>query len=427
MATIFFTEPELVVGHGRRVLFVNPDDMQIFKEIELPPDLGLKMPAQAQAEASSSAVEQGSGSCPPDGKEQQLAAAAAGGVKQTEATASGSSSAATIKVEVPTAVQNVAYSPDGQLLAVTTSGGQKALLLYRSRPENARLLSARPLARAASALRFCSDSSSVLVTDKTGDCYQYDCVEVEATPRLLLGHLSVVYDILWSEDQQHIITCDRDDKIRVTNYPATFDIHSYCLGHREFVSGLALLTDQHIASASGDKTLRVWNYIQGKELLLHELPAPAVRLLVRQLEPEKVFQAAVLFYDHVDALGLYRLERSSDESWSVTATQLVRAEAGSWSISNFTLTGDRIYITGAENERLSLRVYDMETGQRTTSGVPEGWLEMVLEGLGATDEHAPPFIPEDLSVWFKKRFDNVSDYLERKKRRIEEQQQQKCG
>jgi len=60
------------------------------------------------------------------------------------------------------------------------------------------------------------------VTDKTGDCYQYDCVEVEAVPRLLLGHLSVVYDILWSEDQQHIITCDRDDKIRVTNYPATF-------------------------------------------------------------------------------------------------------------------------------------------------------------------------------------------------------------
>jgi len=280
-AAIFFAEPELVVGLGRRVLFVNPDDLQIFKEIELPPDLAATAGKQSEEKASGSGAGTGNGNV---------------------------------------AVQNVAYSPDGQLLAVTTSGGQKALLLYRTRPENARLLSARPLARAASALRFCSDSSSVLVTDKTGDCYQYDCVEVEAVPRLLLGHLSVVYDILWSEDQQHIITCDRDDKIRVTNYPATFDIHSYCLGHREFVSGLALLTDRHIASASGDKTLRVWNYIQGKELLQHELPAPAVRLLVRQLEPEKVYQAAVLFYDHVDALGLYRLERSSaDDTWSVTA------------------------------------------------------------------------------------------------------------
>ncbi|XP_017054919.2 LOW QUALITY PROTEIN: tRNA (guanine-N(7)-)-methyltransferase non-catalytic subunit wuho [Drosophila ficusphila] len=414
MATIFFTEPELVVGHGRRVLFVNPNDLQIFKEIELPPDLGLKAPSSAEQESCPS-----SGQGP--GKEQQLAAA---GAKQPEATASGSGAA---KVEVPTVVQNVAYSPDRQLLAVTTNGTQKALLLYRARPENARLLSARPLARAASALRFCSDSSSVLVTDKTGDCYQYDCVEVEATPRLLLGHLSVVYDILWSEDQQHIITCDRDDKIRVTNYPATFDIHSYCLGHKEFVSGLALLTDQHIASASGDKTLRVWNYIQGKEVLRHELPAPAVRLLVRQLEPERIYQAAVLFYDHVDALGLYRLERSSDETWSVTGAQMVRAEAGSWNISNFTLTADRIYVTGAENDRLSLRVYDIATGQRATNGVPEGWLEMVLEGLGASGEEGLPFVPEDLSVWFKKRFDNVSDYLERKKRRIEEQQQQKCG
>ncbi|EDV47358.1 tRNA (guanine-N(7)-)-methyltransferase non-catalytic subunit wuho [Drosophila erecta] len=413
--TISFAEPEIVLGHGRRVLFVNPDDLQIFKEIELPPDLGLKChETQSQESCPATATSTTAGK-EPGGKEQQLA-------KQPEeggTSASGS-------VATSTSVQNVAYSPDGQLLAVTTSGGQKALLLYRSRPENARLLSARPLARAASAVRFCSDSSSVLVTDKTGDCYQYDCVEVEAPPRLLLGHLSVVYDILWSEDQQHIITCDRDDKIRVTNYPATFDIHSYCLGHREFVSGLALLTEQHIASASGDKTLRVWNYIQGKELLQHELPAPAVRLLVRQLEPEKVFQAAVLFYEHVDALGLYRLERSSDDTWSVTATQLVCAEAGSWSISNFTLTSDRIYITGAENERLSLRVYDIATGQPTTNGVPEGWLKMVLDGLGANEEGAPPFIPEDLSVWFKKRFDNVTDYLERKKRRIEEQKQQKC-
>ncbi|XP_020805740.1 tRNA (guanine-N(7)-)-methyltransferase non-catalytic subunit wuho [Drosophila serrata] len=420
MATIFFAEPELVIGLGRRVLFVNPDDLQIFKEIELPPDLaacGLKAPEPGSCPATE----------PGPGQEQQPAAAAAdddaaagsGAAKQQEATASGSGSASEV------AVQNVSYSPDGQLLAVTTSGAQKALLLYRARPEHARLLSARPLARAASALRFCCDSSSVLVTDKTGDCYQYDCVEVDAAPRLLLGHLSVVYDILWSEDQQHIITCDRDDKIRVTNYPATFDIHSYCLGHREFVSGLALLTDRHIASASGDKTLRIWNFIEGKELLVHELPAPAVRMQVRVLESDKVFQAAVLLYDHVDALAVYRLERSGRESWTIKGTQMVRAEAGAWSICNFTLTANRIYVTGAENERLALRVYDSGTGQQS-NGVPEGWLNMVLDGLHAlpdADGNCVRFQPEDLSVWFKKRFDNVSDYLERKKRRIEEQQQ----
>ncbi|KAH8266910.1 hypothetical protein KR026_010513, partial [Drosophila bipectinata] len=407
MATIFFAEPELVIGHGRRVLFVNPDDLQLFKEIELPPDLatcGLKVADSKEQHC----------------QHEQQDVAAAGSAKQPSNTATTSASKAK---EIEVTIQNVSYSPDRQLLAITTTGGQKALLLYRSRMENARLLSVRPLARASSALRFCSDGSSVLVTDKTGDCYQYDCVEVEAAPRLLLGHLSVVFDILWTDDQQQIITCDRDDKIRVTNYPATFDIHSYCLGHKEFVSGLALLTEQHIVSASGDKTLRVWNFIEGKELLVHELPAPAVRLEVQQLEPEKVYQVAVLLYDHVDAVAIYRLERSSGDNWAITTTTVVRAEAGSWNICNFTLTGNRVYVTGAENECLAIKAYDISSGETSTS-VPDGWVKMVLEGLGA---QGVAFLPEDLSVWFKKRFDNVSDYLERKKRRIEEQQQQKCG
>ncbi|BFG01616.1 tRNA (guanine-N(7)-)-methyltransferase non-catalytic subunit wuho [Drosophila madeirensis] len=402
MATIFFSEPELVIGHGRKVLFLNPGDLQIFKEIELPPDLttcGLKLAEPVPVPGPGPRP-----SHPASSSKQQPAAL-------KEATGS-------VKVEV--SIQNVTYSPDRQLLALTTVG-QKAVLLYKSRPENAQLLSIRPLTRASSALRFCSDGSSVLVTDKTGDCYQYDCVEVDAPPRLLLGHLSIVYDILWSEDQQYIITCDRDDKIRVTNYPATFDIHSYCLGHKEFVSGLAMLTEQHIISASGDKTLRVWNYTSGKELLLHELPAPAVRMLVRQLEPEKAYEVAVLLYDHVDAIGVYRLEQTTKESWSITATQMVRAEAGNWHICNFALTDNRIYVTGAENDRLTLRVYDSRNGE-TATGLPDGWLKMVLDNLDVD-----AFMPEDLSVWFKKRFDNVSDYLERKKRRIEEQKQQKCG
>ncbi|EDW27451.1 GL20260 [Drosophila persimilis] len=397
MATIFFAEPELVIGHGRKVLFLNPGDLQIFKEIELPPDLttcGLKTvePVPAPGHPASSS-------------KQQPAAL-------KEATGS-------VKVEV--SIQNVTYSPDRQLLALTTAG-QKAVLLYKSRPENAQLLSIRPLARASSApkvlqrwqLPFWSLTKREIAINTS---------VLRWMPRhvCFLGHLSIVYDVLWSEDQQYIITCDRDDKIRVTNYPATFDIHSYCLGHKEFVSGLAMLTEQHIISASGDKTLRVWNYTCGKELLLHELPAPAVRMLVRQLEPEKTYEVAVLFYDYVDAIGVYRLEQTTTESWSITSTQLVRAEAGTWNICNFALTDDRIYVTGAENERLTLRVYDSRNGERA-SGLPEGWLKMVLDNLDVA-----AFMPEDLSVWFKKRFDNVSDYLERKKRRIEEQKQQKCG
>lgn len=392
MTTIFFTDPELVIAHGRKVVSVNPNDMQIFKDLEVPADLttcGLKL-AKCQAR---------------EAKEEQ----------QQQQAENNEDIEAPAGANQEVSIVNLSYSPDCELIAVTTAG-QKALLLYKNFPANAKLLSVRPLERASSALAFAADSSSVLVTDKTGECYQYDCVGLHAAPRLLFGHLSIVYDILWTPDQKHIITCDRDDKIRVTNYPDTFDIHSYCLGHKEFVSGLALLTGEHIVSVSGDKTLRIWNYMSGKELLQHELPAPAVRLQLRKLDSGR-YQAAVLFYDYSEAIGLYELALEEDV-WQIKREQLINADAGTWNISNFVLAEDRIYVAGALDEQFKLRVYNISDGQVATN-VPPNWLDMVEEVFA--DQVC---VPEDQSTWFKKRFDNVSDYLERKKRRIEEQK--KC-
>ncbi|KAH8387350.1 hypothetical protein KR093_006501 [Drosophila rubida] len=376
--SLFYVEPELVVAHGRKVLFLNPNDLQIFKDIELPTDLttcGLKPTANEAGEEPSS----------PKGD---------------------------------VSILNVSYSPDRQLIAVTTAG-QKALLLYKSRPEHAKLLSIRPLSRASSALRFAPDSTSLLVTDKTGDCYQFDCnADVEAPPKLILGHLSIVYDILWTADLRHIISCDRDDKIRVTNYPASYDIHSYCLGHKEFVAGLALLGDQQqLVSVSGDKTLRIWNYASGEELLQHTLPAPAVRLQLLELVPGQRYQAAVLFYDHSAAVGLYELQQSTtDAQWSVQREQLIEADAGNWHIGNFALCDQRIYVMGLlQDNSWTLRAYNSQTGEEDKT-LPDGWLSMVVEQFAGQ----APSVPEDLSVWFKKRYDNVSDYMERKKRRIED-------
>lgn len=395
MTTIFYTDPELVIAHGRKVVFLNPNDLQMFKEFEVPADLtkcGLKL-ANCQAREAKEAKEE---------QQQQQAE----NNEDIEAPAG---------VNQEVSIVNLSYSPVKQLIAVTTAG-QKALLLYQSFPVSAKLLSVRPLERASSALAFAADANSVLVTDKTGECYLYDCVGVHAAPRLLFGHLSIVYDILWTPDQKHVITCDRDDKIRVTNYPDTFDIHSYCLGHKEFVSGLALLTGEHIVSVSGDKTLRIWNYMSGKELLQHELPAPAVRLQLRKLDSGR-YQAAVLFYDHSDAIGIYELALEQDV-WQIKREQLINADAGTWNISNFVLAEERIYVAGALDEQFKLRVYNVSDGQVATN-VPPNWVDMVEEFFA--DQVC---VPEDLSTWFKKRFDNVSDYLERKKRRIEEQK--KC-
>ncbi len=68
---------------------------------------------------------------------------------------------------------------------------------------------------------------------------------------------------------RYILTADRDEKIRVSRYPAAHDIHCYCLGHTEFVTGLAVLRRQEeglVLSSSGDGTVRCWNYETGDEL-----------------------------------------------------------------------------------------------------------------------------------------------------------------
>lgn len=88
----------------------------------------------------------------------------------------------------------------GNLVAVTTSG-DKFLFIYEFEQGALKLLSTYQLARASSAIRFSADSKQVLVADKSGDCYIYECKsnEIESDGKWILGHCSMVLDILMSK------------------------------------------------------------------------------------------------------------------------------------------------------------------------------------------------------------------------------------
>lgn len=376
MTTVFYTEPELVIALSKRIIFVNPNDLQIFKEITLPEDLtkcGLKIIASNNER----------------GEQEEE-------VKQQQ----------NIAKETPT-IQHVKLAPNQQLLAVTTAG-QKALLLYQLRPEHAKLASVRSLARASSAMTFSKDSKRLLVTDKTGDCYEYDCEDYEAVPKLLLGHLSIVYDILWSQDEKFVITCDRDDKIRVTNYPDTYEVHSYCLGHKEFVAKLELLNEDILLTVSGDKSLKLWDFKEGKEIKSVELPAPGIKFTLRSLDIGK-YQIAVLLHQPNECLAVYELTQSEDKKWNFSAPEILSFP--NMICCNLTYAQDRLYVVGVVNDHLTIKL------SKKSPEAPLNWLAMIEEQFKEF-----PWTPEDISSWFKKKYDNVSEYLERKKRRIEEKQ-----
>ena len=140
-----------------------------------------------------------------------------------------------------------------------------------------RLLNQQSLVRKASCVTFSRDGSCVLVADKNGDVYSVTSArgkeEEEAVPRLLLGHLSQLLDMAVTRDGARLVTADRDEKIRVSMYPDSFNIDNYCLGHMEFVTSIALSScdETRLVSGSGDGTIRCWDLTSGEERACHDV------------------------------------------------------------------------------------------------------------------------------------------------------------
>eukprot|EP00095_Tigriopus_kingsejongensis_P004421 maker-scaffold1224_size54636-snap-gene-0.12 protein:Tk04421 transcript:maker-scaffold1224_size54636-snap-gene-0.12-mRNA-1 annotation:"trna (guanine-n -)-methyltransferase subunit wdr4" len=154
------------------------------------------------------------------------------------------------------------YSSDGTLLALCDD--QKQITIWDTK--NWTLKQQCNLTRRANQVVF-QGSEKVFVADKSGDVYEIRIgVENEPFGKLVLGHLSMLLDLVISPDGKFILTSDRDEKVRITHYPNSYHIHGFCLGHEEFVSSIAILPDNRLLSSSGDGTLKVWDYLKGQEL-----------------------------------------------------------------------------------------------------------------------------------------------------------------
>lgn len=83
-----------------------------------------------------------------------------------------------------------------RFFAVATS--DKFLFIYEFNNGVLKVISTHQLARSPSSIKFTPDSEGVLVADKSGDCYIYECGS-ETEGRWILGHCSMVLDILMSK------------------------------------------------------------------------------------------------------------------------------------------------------------------------------------------------------------------------------------
>jgi len=104
----------------------------------------------------------------------------------------------------------------------------------------------------------------VIAGDLVGDATAYSLTDSEQS-KVLLGHTASMLtglDVVSS----HILTCDRDEKIRVSCFPQTFVIEGYLLGHTAFITSMDATADDKCVSCGGDGTVRLWNYVECKQL-----------------------------------------------------------------------------------------------------------------------------------------------------------------
>lgn len=217
-----------------------------------------------------------------------------------------------------------------------------------------------------------------------------------------------------------MITSDRDEKIRVTNYPQTENIESYCLGHLEYVSGIEQLPDGDLlVSVSGDKTIRIWNFLKGTECFQLNLELPGLHL-ARNHENINRF-AISLIGERQQSIGIYEVS-SSPEPPKIHNIAEYTLEENVKHVNKIIYDSDEhlFILCHSQENAISVKSFRVE-GTSLILNENETTVVMNLLKDNVAALNAPLSI--DISMLFKKKFDEnqVIEYFERKKKRLEEQ------
>lgn len=105
----------------------------------------------------------------------------------------------------------------------------------------------------------------VIAGDLVGDATTYSLSSTQQS-KVLLGHTAsmltgVQVVTLNDNKEQYIFTSDRDEKIRISDFPQTNLIDGYLLGHSNYITSMDVLSNNDkCVSCGGDGTVRLWNY-----------------------------------------------------------------------------------------------------------------------------------------------------------------------
>lgn len=312
-----------------------------------------------------------------------------------------------------------AHSSSGRFFALTDD--RKRLVLFRTHPAWGRV-SVRWVSRRCTAVTFSSCESYILVADKSGDVFSFSVTNPQEEGRLELGHLSMLLDLAVTPDGRHIITCDRDEKIRVSLWEAPHVISAFCLGHTEFVSQLLALpgSDYLLLSGSGDGTVRLWKYESGEEIHicnLKDVPRPGddetQRFAVSRLSCSPGGEHLAVLCDGVSGVFLFSVSGGP----SLSITQYISLPSVPLDL-DFEDSASLWVLSGVIENPIELHRYNNGTWQpapsddytkRLSKTIGENWEQ--LEGTASPESR--------FSGLYKAVFDNMASYLMKKEARLQ--------
>lgn len=314
------------------------------------------------------------------------------------------------------------FSPSWRYFAACDDA--KRLYLFQC-GERWELVSNRAISRRCTVLTFTKDEQDVLVADKWGDVFRFSVTDPQKEGLLLLGHLSMLLDILTTKGDKYVVTTDRDNKIRISEYPNSYNIHTYCLHHTEYVSSVVYNEDPEILlSGSGDGTIVIWD-LNGKVVSQTTCSEGEETLPIKKLEWEKDLKLLSVIFFNSPVIQLYML---AADSMSLCRQRDIELTSPVWDAC-FDRNGQLWVLQKQEGD--TLQVY---TCQKTDSDVIKvGRIDpelpcsenKVLEMFNkdwtffSVSESAP-----DLSLEYKKKEtpNNYSIYLQKKQDRINQTQ-----
>ncbi|XP_011874905.1 PREDICTED: tRNA (guanine-N(7)-)-methyltransferase non-catalytic subunit WDR4 [Vollenhovia emeryi] len=335
-----------------------------------------------------------------------------------------------VDIEAYHMITSLTFSDDGKYFAVCTN--RKQLCLYETKGLG--LLSNRTLVRAASRVRFSPDND-IVIADKAGDAYLFSTSRPTEAGTLILGHLSMLLDVLVTQDARYVLTTDRDEKIRVSRFPNCYNIVSYCLGHAEFVTNISELPHKKsvLVSCGGDGVFKLWDYKRGCELtsvnFADKIPKCDVEKFHRDLQEcqnDESVDTLPVKYLRVSCLGkteslilmsfyssklllVYRISGDDDAQLKASYLESITAEAEP--VECLLRKQDLWILTD-----VGFQVYKFESDRFVVHDA----LNPTIKRLNVSWQILKNTIVKQnlFPILYKRRYDNAQDYQARKKTRL---------